>query len=94
LFNIFVLKICKWWSQGLLILNENNLHIYTFLHIRRCGLQSDNLEKKIGKKLWLGDPRDGCQPSFNLMKSIKKDLKFEEFEEFEDSFEHEKIVNI
>jgi len=28
------------------------------------------------------------------MKSIKKDLKFEEFEEFEDSFEHEKIVNI
>jgi len=28
------------------------------------------------------------------MKSIKKDLKFEELEEFEDSFEHEKIVNI
>lgn len=46
------------------------------------------------KKIWLGDPKDGCQPSFNLMKSIKKDLKFEEFEEFEDSFEHEKIVNV
>jgi hypothetical protein len=36
--------------MAFLILNENNLHIYTFLHIRRCGLQLDNLEKKIGKK--------------------------------------------
>ncbi len=67
-----------------------------FTNLRRCHLQLDNFNILIFiSKIWPINPRDGCKPSSNLVELIENYLDFKkELEEFEDSFEHNEIVDI
>jgi hypothetical protein len=63
-----------------------------FINLRRCCLQSGNLEIFIFvSKNWPNDFRNDSKPLYNLVEMIKKDLDFEKFEGF---FEHDEFVNI
>ncbi len=42
-------------------------------------------------KNWLNDPKIDCKPPSNLVEMIKKDLDFEELEEFVGSFEQDEL---
>ncbi len=65
-------------------------------NLRRCHLQSENLEILIFvSKNWQSYPKDGCKSPFNLVELIQTNLGFEEeLEEFESSFEEDEIVDI
>ncbi len=63
--------------------------------MRRCRLQSENLEKLIfvGKN-WLNDARVGCKSLGDLVKFIEMDAQLEKMlHEFEGEFEQEEISN-
>jgi hypothetical protein len=40
------------------------------------------------------DPKIECKPPSDLVELIEKDLKFEEFKEFESFFEHDELLDI
>ncbi len=61
-------------------------------NLRRCCLKSKKLKKLIFvSKNWLNDPKIDCKPPSNLVEMIKKDLDFEELEEFVGSFEWDEL---
>jgi hypothetical protein len=64
--------------------------------LKRCHLQSKNLEKLIFvSQNWPNDPWLGCKTPSNFVEFIKKDkIIGEELEEFEGEFEREEIVNM
>jgi hypothetical protein len=46
-------------------------------NLRRCRLQSENLDKSIFvNKNWPNDPRIGCKSPSNLVEFIENDLNF------------------
>jgi hypothetical protein len=48
-------------------------------NLRRCCLQSENLENLIFvNKNWANDPRNGCKLPSNLVELIETNLGFEE----------------
>ncbi len=65
-------------------------------NLRRCCLQSDNLDRLIFvSKNWPNDFIIYCKLLSNLMEMIEKDLYFvKEFEGFESSFEQYEFVDI
>jgi hypothetical protein len=56
-----------------------------FTNLRRCHLQLDNFNIfTFISKIWPINPRDGCEPSSNLVELIENYLDFKkELEEFE-----------
>ncbi len=75
-------------------------HIFSLVgivtNLRRCHLQSKNLEKLIFvNQNWPNDPRLRCKTPSNFVEFIEKDkIIEEELEEFEGGFEREEIVDM
>ncbi len=67
--------------------------ISIFTNLRRCRLQSKNLEKlNFVSKNWFNDARVGCKSPSDLVEFIEMDEQLEkELQEFESEFEQEKI---
>jgi hypothetical protein len=67
-----------------------------FTNLKRCHLQTKNLEKLIFfNKNWLNDFRIGCKSPSNLVEFLEKDVDLkEELEEFEGEFEKDKVVEM
>ncbi len=65
-------------------------------NLRRCHLQTENLEKLIFfNKNWPNDLKIGCKSPSSLMKFLEKDVDLEEqLEEFEGEFETDEIVEV
>jgi hypothetical protein len=59
------------------------------INLRRCHLQSNNLNKRIFvNKNWPNDPRVGCSSPSSLIQLIEIDLVLEEeIEQYEGEFE-------
>ncbi len=62
-------------------------------NLRRCRLQTKNLEKLIFiNKNWPNDPRIWCKSPFNLLKFLEMDMDLEEeLEQFEGKFEKDVV---
>ncbi len=65
-------------------------------NLRRCRLQTENLEKLIFvNKNWPNDPRIGCKCASNLEEFLEKGCKLEkELEKFEGEFERDEVVEV
>jgi hypothetical protein len=65
-------------------------------NIRKCCLETENLEKLIFvNKNWPNDRIIGCKSSSNLVESLKKDVDLEEeLKEFEGEFEKDEVVEV
>jgi len=63
-----------------------------FVTCQILGIVGSQIEAK--KILKSNDSRIDCKPPFNLVEMIEDDLNFEEFEEFEGSFEQDEFVDI
>jgi hypothetical protein len=63
-----------------------------FVTCQILGIVGSQIEAK--KILKSNDSRIDCKPPFNLVEMIEDDLNFEEFEEFEGSFEQDESVDI
>jgi hypothetical protein len=67
-----------------------------FIDLRRCHLQTENLEKLIFvNKNWSNEPRIGCKSPSNLVEFLEKDVVLkEELKEFEAEFERDEVVEV
>ncbi len=66
-----------------------------FTILRRCCLQSKNLDKLIFvNKNWPYDPRVSCKSPSSLVDFIENDLNLEEKLEFEGAFERVEVVGL
>ncbi len=63
-------------------------------NLRRCHLQTENLEKLIFvNKYWPNDLRIGCKSPSNLVEFLERDVDLEkELDELEGEFEKEEVV--
>ncbi len=67
-----------------------------FTNIKRCRLQTKNLEKLIFvSKNWPNDLRVGCKSPFNLVEFIEVDQDIEEeLEQFKGNFEKDEVFEL
>ncbi len=65
-------------------------------NLRKCHLQTENLEKLIFvNKNWPNDPRTCCKSPSNLVEFLEKDVDpEEELKEFEGEFERDEVVEV
>ncbi len=66
------------------------------ISLRRCHLQSKNLDKLIFvSKNWPNDPKIGCKSPSSLADFIESDINLKkELEEFECAFERDEVVEL
>ncbi len=65
-------------------------------YLRRCCLQTENLEKLVFvNKNWPNDPRAGCKSPSNLVEFLEKDVDLEEeLKEFDTEFARDEVVEV
>jgi hypothetical protein len=64
-----------------------------FTNLRRCHLQSNNLNKIIFvSKNWPSDPRVGCSSLFSLIQLIE--TEWEELKQYEGEFEWDELLDL
>ncbi len=65
-------------------------------NLRRCHLQTENLEKLIFvNKNWPNDLKIGCKSPSNLVEFLEKDVDLkEQLEKFEGEFEKDEVVEV
>jgi hypothetical protein len=65
-------------------------------NLKRCRLQTENLEKLIFvNKNWPNDLRIGCKSPSNLVEFLEKDVDLEEeLEKFEGEFERDEVGEV
>jgi Holliday junction resolvase len=67
-----------------------------YSNLKRCHLQTENLEKLIFvNKNWPNDLRIGCKSPSNLLKFLERDVNLKkEFKKFEGEFEVDEVVEV